>query len=297
MPQIELPQGTINYRVTGPGDAKRPVVFVHGFLVNGELWHGVQDALARHGVRSYTPDWPLGSHTIPMNADADQTPRGVARTIIAFLEALGLDDVTIVGNDTGGAITQFVLDTDHTRIGRVVLTNCDAFENFPPAPFDKLMAAGRSPARLKALLAPTRATAVRHSPLGFGLLVNEPLDAEMTKRWVTPCLENAGVRRDTANLLKGIDPQELLDVDTRLAAFDKPVLLVWGAADRFFKLDFAQRLADLFPQGRLVAVDGGRTFIPLDDPERVADEIVAAYYSDSAPAGIDPAMAKSSSAS
>jgi pimeloyl-ACP methyl ester carboxylesterase len=295
MPTIDLPHGTINYRVAGPDDAKPPVVFVHGFLVNGELWHGVQDALARNGVRSYAPDWPLGSHTIPMNADADQTPRGLARTIISFLEALDLDDVTIAGNDSGGALTQFVLDTDHTRIGRVVLTNCDAFDNFPPSPFDKLMAAGSTAAGLLALLTPTRVTAVRHSPAGFGLLVNSKLDAAMTRRWVEPALENAGVRRDTAKFLKGIKPAELLDVSTRLTAFAKPVLLVWGNADRFFKLEFAQRLADLFPQGRLVAVEGGRTFIPLDDPVRVAEEIVKAYYS--APAGIDPLVANSSSAS
>jgi pimeloyl-ACP methyl ester carboxylesterase len=295
MPQIELPQGTINYRVTGPDDATRPVVFVHGFLVNGELWAGVQDALARQGVRSYAPDWPLGSHTIAMNADADQTPRGLARTIVSFLEALELDDVTLVGNDSGGALSQFVVDTDHSRLGRLVLTNCDAFENFPPSPFDKLMAAGSTSAGLLALLTPTRVTAVRHSPAGFGLLVNKPLDADLTRRWVMPPLEDAGVRRDTTKFLKGIDPKELLDVATRLPAFDKPVLLVWGGADRFFKLDFARRLADVFPDSRLVEVEGGRTFLPLDEPQRVADEIAGAFYagSDTAPAGIDPAIANS----
>jgi pimeloyl-ACP methyl ester carboxylesterase len=297
MPTIDLPHGTINYRVTGPADAKRPVVFVHGFLVNGELWAGVQDALATQGVRSYAPDWPLGSHTIPMNADADQTPRGLARTIISFLEALDLDDVTIVGNDSGGALTQFTIDTDHTRIGRVVLTNCDAFDQFPPSPFDKLMAVGQTPAGLLGLLTPTRVTAVRHSPAGFGLLVSGKLDAEQTRRWVDPCLESADVRRDTAKFLKGIEPAELLDVATRLTAFDKPVLLVWGDADRFFKVDFARRLADVFPNATLVEVQGGKTFLPLDDPGRVADEIAAAFYSDSAPAGVDPAMANSSPAS
>ncbi|HEX6389205.1 MAG TPA: alpha/beta hydrolase [Solirubrobacteraceae bacterium] len=297
MPTIDLPQGTINYRVTGPDDAKRPVVFVHGFLVNGELWHGVQDALARQGVRSYAPDWPLGSHTTPMNPDADQTPRGLARTIIAFLEALDLDDVTLVGNDSGGALSQFTVDTDHRRIGRLVLTNCDAFDQFPPSPFDKLMATGQTPAGLLALLTPTRVTAVRHSPAGFGLLVAGKLDAEQTRRWVDPCLDSAEIRRDTAKFLKGIEPDELLDVATRLPSFDKPVLLVWGDADRFFKVDFARRLANVFPNATLVEVAGGKTFLPLDEPGRVADEIAKAFYSDSAPAGIDPAMANSSSAS
>ena len=127
-------------------------MFFHGFLVNGELWTGVAEALASRGVRSYAPDLPLGSHTTALNPDADQTPRGVARTMISFLEARGLEDVTLVGNDSGGALAQFLIDTDPTRIGRLVLTNCDAFDKFPPAPFDQMFKAGRSATRLKALL-------------------------------------------------------------------------------------------------------------------------------------------------
>jgi pimeloyl-ACP methyl ester carboxylesterase len=230
-----------------------------------------------------------------MHADADQTPRGLARTIIAFLEALDLDDVTLVGNDSGGALSQFTIDTDHTRIGRLVLTNCDAFDQFPPSPFDKLMAVGQTSAGLLGLLTPTRVTAVRHSPAGFGLLVNGKLDPEQTRRWVEPALQSAEIRRDTAKFLKGIEPDELLDVATRLTSFDKPVLLVWGNADRFFKIDFARRLAQVFPNATLVEVEGGRTFLPLDEPERVADEIAGAFYAGSAtaPAGSDPEMANS----
>jgi pimeloyl-ACP methyl ester carboxylesterase len=278
MPSVVLPGGTLNYRVAGPEDATRPVVFVHGFLVNGELWTGVAEALAARGVRSYAPDLPLGSHTTAMNPGADQTPRGVARMIISFLEALELDDVTLVGNDSGGALSQFLIDTDPTRIGRLVLTNCDAFDKFPPPPFDQLFKAGRSATGLKALLTPMRATPLRHSPLGYGMLVNEPLDPALTRRWVDPCLTDASVRRDTAAFLKGVDKKQLLDVSTRLQHFDKPVLLLWGDADRFFKLDFARRLSQIFPDARLVEVSGGRTFHPLDDPRRVAAEIESAFY-------------------
>lgn len=276
MPEIVLPQGPISYRVAGPDDAAAPpVVFVHGFLVDGELWRGVADHLAAAGVRSYAPTWPLGSHTRAMQPGADQTPRGVARTILAFLEALDLDDVTLVGNDSGGAITQFLLDTDASRVGRVVLTNCDAFDQFPPSPFDVLFAQGGRPRVLRAILAPTRLRAVRHSPLGFGLLVRRPLDPDMTRRWVTPCLEDRDVLRDTAAFVGAVDGAELLDVSTRLHRFDRPVLLVWGDADRFFKVDFARRLRDIFPDARLVEVPGGKTFLPLDEPELVAREIAA----------------------
>ncbi len=278
MPSVALPGGTLNYRVAGPDDASRPVVFLHGFLVNGELWTGVAEALAAHGVRSYAPDLPLGSHTIALSPDADQTPRGVARLIVSFLEALELEDVTLVGNDSGGAISQFLIDTDSSRIGRLVLTNCDAFDKFPPPPFDLIFKLGRSAGVLRALLAPMRAARLRHSPLGFGMLVREPLDPALTRRWVEPCLSDAGVRRDTAAFLQGVDKRQLLDVSNRLHEFDKPVLLLWGTGDRFFKLDFARRLSRVFPDARLVEVAGGRTFHPLDDPRRVATEIESAFY-------------------
>jgi pimeloyl-ACP methyl ester carboxylesterase len=276
MPSIDLPHGTVHYRAAGPENATAPpAVFVHGFLVNATLWTKTADALAAAGVRSYAPDWPLGSHTIPLGAGADQSPRGIARQIIAFMQALELDDVTLVGNDTGGAICQFLLDSDASRIGRVVLTNCDAFTNFPPAPFGQLFKAFRSPRMIRALLAPMRATAVRHSPAGFGLLVNQPLDAEQTRGWVEPCLSDPAIRQDVARFAQQVDPDDLNRASRRLSDFAGPALLVWGAGDRFFKLDYARRLRDTFADARLVEIDNGRTFIPHDEPTRLAKEIAA----------------------
>jgi pimeloyl-ACP methyl ester carboxylesterase len=273
MQAIDLPAGRIEYRVTGPADTPQPpVVFVHGLLVNGQLWDPVADLLAERGVRSYQPTLPLGSHRIAMTPDADLTPRGIARIVIDFLEALDLRDVTLVGNDTGGALCQFLIDTDHSRVGRLVLTNCDAFDKFPPAPFNLLVKAARHPALLRAAMTSVKPTALRHSVLGFGPLVTKPLDPDLTRGWITPVLTDADVRRDTAKLARGIDPKDLLDVSTRLDQFDKPVTLVWGTADRFFKIGFAERLAQTFPNAQLVRIEGGRTFVPLDEPEQVADQ-------------------------
>ena len=275
MPTIDLPNGTVNYRVEGPEDSTAPpVVFVGGFLTDGTLWDKTAVALAEHGVRSYAPDWPLGSHPIALNEGADQSPRGVARHVLSFLEAMELTDVTLVGNDSGGAISQFVIDTDASRIGRLVLTNCDAFDNFPPAPFDTLFKSFRKAGAIRALMAPMKSTAVRHSPAGYGMLADE-FDADQTRAWVEPCLADADVRRDTANFVRAVDPGELLDVASRLGRFERPVLLVWGNADRFFKLDFARRLAAVFPDARLVEIEGGRTFVPLEQPARLAEEIAA----------------------
>ncbi|WP_235826486.1 alpha/beta fold hydrolase, partial [Candidatus Frankia alpina] len=182
---VDLPQGQISYRAADPPASDRPpVVFLHGLLVDGQLWAAVASQLAEQGVRSYAPTLPLGSHPTPMRPDADLTPRGIARLVLAFLAALDLRDVTLVGNDTGGAIAQFVLDTDPTRVGRAVLTNCDGFDTFPPFPFTVLVRALRHPALVSALVPVLRSARLRHGPLGFGPLARRPFDPEMTRAWV-----------------------------------------------------------------------------------------------------------------
>jgi pimeloyl-ACP methyl ester carboxylesterase len=187
--------------------------------------------------------------------------------------------VTLVGNDTGGAICQFLLDTDHSRIGRLVLTNCDAFDKFPPFPFNVLFKLGRSPAMLKVMAESMRSRALRHSWVAFGGLVSKPLDPELSRRWITAALDDAGVRGDTARFVSNVRPKELADVRTRLDGFGKPVRIVWGAADGFFTLDYGKRLRDAFgTNAELVEVPGGRTFLSLDEPDRVAEEIRAVSY-------------------
>ncbi len=278
MTVIDIQQGRIEYWAAGPpASTAPPVVFVHGLLVNAELWTKVADALAIRGIRSYAPDLPLGSHRIPWAAGTDLSPRGIARLINDFITALELTDVTLVGNDTGGALCQFLIDTDHSRVGRLVLTNCDAFDQFPPAPFGLIVKVGRRPARLHAMMTSVRPKALRHSVLGFGGLARDPLDPALTRRWITPSLTDAAVRRNTAEFLRHIDPKDLLDISNWLGRFPKPVRLLWGAADPFFRISLARRLRDAFTNATLVEIANGRTFLPLDEPELVANEIRAAH--------------------
>jgi pimeloyl-ACP methyl ester carboxylesterase len=269
---VELDAGPISYRSVGPDDGPA-VVFVHGVLVDGSLWHGVADRLAEKGYRAITPNWPLGSHRQAMAPDADLSPRGVARIVLDFLAALDLSHVTLVGNDTGGAICQFVLDIDPTPVDRLVLTNCDSFRHFPPAAFKPLFWLGRVPGLSWALLQPTRSTFIRH--LNFRPLVAGPLDAEQTRAWITPVLQDRAVRRDLRKLFSKISPKELNEVGSRLHQFPRQVLLCWAPKDPFFRLKHAQRLEATFLDARLVEIPDARTFVPLDQPERLADEITA----------------------
>lgn len=272
--RIELAEGTITYRGAGPADSKLPtVVFVHGLLVDGKLWAAVADALAVHGIRSFAPNWPTGSHPIPMKPNADLSPRGIAGIVVDFLAALELTDVTLVGNDTGGAICQYVIDTDHGRIGRLVLTNCDAFDLFPPKEFEGLVKLGRHAALLKPLLTLLRPTVIRHQRNVYGGTIAGQPDADITRGWIEAGLSNRGVRRDTAKLLATMDPQDLLAVSTRFGRFTKPVRLIWGTDDPFFPLSFGERLAAAFPNATLTPVPGGSTFVSMDRPEQVADAI------------------------
>jgi pimeloyl-ACP methyl ester carboxylesterase len=210
-----------------------------------------------------------------MDADADLSPRGIAAIINDFLAALDLTDVTLVGNDTGGAVCQYLIDTDHTRIGRLVLTNCDAFDVFPPAEFARLVKFGSHAVLIKPMLGALRSTAVRHSNTGYGLTFAGSPDPAITRSWIRPALGNRAIRRDAAKLMSRMDPQDLLDVSTRFGAFTRPVRLVWGDADRCFPISFAERLAAAFPDATLTRVPGGRTFIPMEFPDSVADVIIA----------------------
>lgn len=272
----ELPQGNLSYRAAGPRSSSRPpVVFVHGLLVDDRLWAPVADRLAADGIRSYAPTLPLGSHRQPMNADADLSPQGIAALTRDFLQALDLSDVTIVGNDTGGAICQLALGGDTSRIGAAVLTNCDAFGSFPPRALAPLFQALRHPGLVAGLAPALRSRAVRHGPLAYGLLSSGHLDRGLTRDWVEP-LASKAIRRDLAKFARGVRPGLLVDAASRFGKFTGPVRILWGDADRYFHAELGQRLSEAFPHATFTTVPSGRTFLPLDQPDEVANEVAAA---------------------
>jgi pimeloyl-ACP methyl ester carboxylesterase len=273
MTQLALKQATIEYQEFGPRDsAHPPVFFVHGVLVDGQLWREVAEELARRGYRCIVPTLPLGSHTIPVN-DADALSlQGVAQIVNDAIEALDLSEVTLVGSDTGGGICQLAVDGRPELFGRLVLTNCDAFDQCPPFPFNAVFSLLRGPISIKALAAPMRLAAVRNSPVGFGLLLTRP-DKRVTADWIAPCLNDSRICRDLAALLRQIAVADLTDVANRLTRFDKPVTLVWGQGDRVFTPSLGRRLAAVFSNAKLIEVPGARTFVSLDEPAAVVDAI------------------------
>ena len=272
----DLPQGRLAYRAAGPATSSLPpVVFVHGVLVDARLWAPVADRLAADGIRSYAPTLPLGAHRWPMNPGADLSPAGVAQLVRDFIAALGLSDVAIVGNDTGGAICQVLLGGDTSRIGAAVLTNCDALGTFPPRKFAPLFYALRHPGLVARMAPALRSERVRHGPLAFGPLSSGPLDGALTSDWVQP-LAGKAIRHDLAKFARGVRPGLLLDAAGRFGQFTGPVRILWGDADPYFRVELGRRLSESFPHATFTTVPAGRTFLPLDRPTEVANEIAAA---------------------
>jgi pimeloyl-ACP methyl ester carboxylesterase len=267
---IDLPTGPLRVLDTG-GDGP-VVVLLHGALVDGRLWSGVVDALAP-AHRCVVPDLPLGAHRLPLRDPSAATPDGVAGIVLALLDALDLDDVTLVGNDTGGAISQLVAAQRPPRLGRLVLTSCDAFDHCPPPMFRPLAWSAHVPGLLRALAAPMRFAPVRRSPLGFGLLTVDPLPDELTADWIAPAQEDPAIRRDLTTLLRAMRPEVTRRAAERLVGFDRAALVAWGARDRVFPVADGRRLAQLLG-ARFELVPGAGAFVPVDQPARVA-ELVA----------------------
>ncbi len=273
--EAHLPQGTIRYREAGSGP---PIVFVHGLLVNGELWRRVVPLLSGE-FRCIVPDLPLGGHSPAMPADADLTPPGLARIVADFLVALDLHEVALVGSDTGGGISQIVIAEDPERIARLVLTNCDAYEHFPPPLVLPFNWGAFVPGFATALAGALRSL----PPLGrllYALLAHHNPGRATLDGYFAPLIRDGGVRRDLTKAMRAVAGHHTLKAARAFPGFRKPVLIVWGADDFvFFKRD-AERLRRDFPDARLVPVARSRAFVCEDRPERLAG-LLAAFVRES----------------
>ena len=271
--QLELPAGPLRYREAGAGP---PLVFVHGYLVDGRLWDPVIEVLAAR-FRCICVDWPLGAQRLAMKPDADLSPPGIAALISAFLAALDLDAVTIVGNDSGGAMAQVLATSHPQRIERLVLTNCDTHENFPPGIFKAMPAIARLPGGIELLSAPFRIPAVARA--AYRPFARTQIPAELIASWLQPSLSDAAVRADLRKVTIGLDKRYTLAAAEKLRRFDRPVLLAWAPGDRYFPIQYAERLEAAIPDARLVEIADSKTFIPLDQPEALGGAI-AEFLSD-----------------
>ena len=272
MKQIELSAGTIDYEDTG-GDG--PVlVLLHGLMMDASLWDGpIADLSADH--RCVAPTLPLGAHHRAMNANADLSLPAIAQLVAEFCDRLDLQDITLVGNDTGGALVQLLMSNGAAGAGRVVLVSCDAFDNFPPGLTGRtLVLTGKLPPAMFGLfMQQMRLRAVRRLPIAFGWLTKRGDTA--TSRWVKPVMTRSEIRHDTVRMLRAAasDTRLLVKAAESLPLFSRPALVVWASEDRVMPPEHGRRLAELIPQGRLAEVEDSYTLIPLDQPAKLAQII------------------------
>ena len=266
MREVRLEGGVIRYREVGTGPT---LVFVHGILANGTLWRDVVSHLSGR-FRCIVPDFPLGGHSVPMLPKADMSPAGVARMVADLMETLDVRDVTLVGNDTGGAICQIVISNYPERVGRLVLTNCDAYEAFFPALLRPIQYAARFfGTRFVDLLAWALGARFAQRAL-FKTVAIRHIDEATLDAYAGRLLQDPGVREDLAKFLRGVSRHYTLGAAQSFPGYERPVLIAWGDRDLFFSPRLALRLQHDFPDARLEAVLGSRAFVPEDGPGQLA---------------------------
>ncbi|MGW3493849.1 alpha/beta fold hydrolase [Streptomyces sp. NPDC001020] len=264
MPEIVLSTGTISYDDTG-GDGP-VVVLLHGLVHDSTVWRKVTADL-RTGHRVIAPTLPYGSHRRAM--DQPPTPDRVIDLIGEFLDRLDLTDVTLVESDCGRV--QTVAARHPERLARLVLISCEAFDNYPPGlPGKMIVAACKVPGALQLMVRILGLKPLRRLPVGIGALTKRPVPDEIVDGWLRPLRTDPAVRRDFRHYNTHIRRTELVEAAEGLRKFDKPALVVWASEDLMMPRAHGRRLAELLPQGRLVEIEGTRTLIAEDQPERLA---------------------------
>jgi pimeloyl-ACP methyl ester carboxylesterase len=270
MRSIEVPAGVIEYDEVGAGP---PVVLLHGLLMDHTLWDRVLPLLPER-FRYLRPILPLGAHRRAMNPGVDLTLPGQVQIVADLLGALGLEDVTLVHSDWGGALFLTAHRLDQ-RVARQVILPSEAFDNFPPGLPGRMVAlAARLPGGLRLAARQMRVGWLRRLPIMWGQMARRPLPDELIRRWTEPVLGDPDVRRDLLAYARGTFDKAALVRDTEaLRGFQGDALVLWSPDNRVMPPAHGRRLAALLPRARYAEIPGAYVLSQLDEPEAVAREM------------------------
>jgi pimeloyl-ACP methyl ester carboxylesterase len=263
---VVTPSGRISYIEAGEGPV---ALFVHGVLLNGNLWRHQLAGLS--DVRRCIAIDLLAHGDTEIAADQDVSVTANATMLAQFLDALRIDQVDLVGNDSGGGIAQIFAATNPSRVRTLTLTDCDAHDNWPPPafkPFLEMAAAGGLEGTLDAMLADKN---VYRSPQALGPAYEHPerLDDETIEAYLRPLVRTEQRTRDFQRFLAAFDNKHTVAIEGRLRELEAPTLIVWGTDDVYFDVKWARWLAETIPgTRRVIEVRGARIFFP----EERADE-------------------------
>jgi len=265
--QVRTRSGPASYIDTGgPG---RPALFIHGLATSSYLWRHVIDQLGGQR-RCVAVDLPLHGLT-PAAADQDFTLPGLARFVADFCDALGLTDIDLVANDTGGAISQAFAAGHSERLHTLTLTNCETHSNLPPKALLPAVLLSRMGlmARIMPRLLLRDISRGRKRMYGTGYQDIDNLPVDIARAWLEPLFGTAESARQNDRILPSLHARDLLAIEPGLARLQVPTLIVWGTGDKFFRRKWAYWLRDTIPGAtEVVEIDGARLFFP---DERAAE--------------------------
>jgi len=265
----DIPFGRISYVEQGSGPV---ALFVHGFPLNGYQWRHQIEGLSDMR-RCVAPDL-MGLGFSQVTTDQSLRFDAQAQMLREFIDILGIREIDLIGNDSGGAIAQILATQIPDRIRSLTLTNCDVHDNWPPPafmPLFQLAEAGQLGKTLAVLLANPDAA---RSPRGLGMAFqfSERLADDVLNMYLGPITASAGRQSQVDRYTTAMDHEQTRLIYSDLKGFDKPTLIVWGNDDIFFPERWAHWLADTIPGVRKVEIlNAARLFFP----EERADEFNA----------------------
>ena len=281
---IELPEGTVAYAEFGSGPV---ALFVHGVFMNGLLWRNAIEQL-QTDRRCIAIDLPAHGDTRVDIGDGFSL-EAHADLLASFLDALDIDRVDLVGNDTGGAISQMFAVRFSEHVRTLTLTNCDVDENFPPDAFK-----GAIELAAKGELAPVIAQMPQDLDLArseVGLGVGYQYAEDITQELVTAFLgrySDPEAGKEIERRIASVAQSDLSAITPAMRTLTIPTLVVWGTDDAFFDLKWAYWLRDNVPGvSEVIEIDGGKLFFVDERGAELAKHILRHWQTHDAPSGTE----------
>lgn len=257
---VETASGRIAYHEQGAGPV---ALFVHGVLLNGYLWRHQLAELA--DIRRCIAVDLLAHGDTETAADQDVSVTANAAMLHQFLDALNIDRVDLVGNDSGSGIAQIFAALHPERIRSLTLTNGDTHDNWPPEafkPFLQMAAAGGLAGTLNAMLADKN---VYRSPQALAPAYEHPqrVSDETIERYLRPFVRTPQRTENLRRFLAEFNNRHTLAIEPQLKTLHAPTLIVWGTDDIYFPVKWAHWLSENIPgTRRRIEFEGARIFFP-----------------------------------
>src|ERR1700689_4904596 len=262
---VETPSGRISYASAGSGPVE---LFVHGVVLNKHLWRHQLAGLSE--LRRCIAVDLLAHGDTEIAPDQDVSVTANAQMLKEVLDALQIDQVDVVGNDSGGGIAQIFAALNPERVRSLILTDCDTHDNWPPEAFKAFLEMAAGGGLRDTLYSMLSDKAIYRSPGALGPAYERPesVSDEDIEIYLRPLVRSEQRTRDLQRFLAAFDPRHPVTVEPRLRQLQAPTLIVWGTDDVYFPVKWAHWLAEAIPGAKPpIELAGARIFFPEERAE------------------------------